>query len=230
MVSPLRRLVILGLFLLDFGCATSQFATLAIYETPGAYVRLEVDRMFGTNHSHPASLTPEQVAAVLSGIVIEERLAKLPVVDDMSQPRRHPVFTQKEIELLAPLASLALKRATPEEIVTFYKSIPPSGIRREVTSGGLFVDRDELHVVVANYRSPTHYMPDPQAADTTDDRLVPTKPIAPQRGQLDFEPKEAKREPSRTAIGDLFHWDRREVIVLWEKIPPRADRTGQVKE
>ena len=230
MAPLLRHLLIVSLTVWELGCASSQFATLSIYETPSMYVRLEFDQVFGTTHSHPASLTPEQIARVLSGITIEEPLAKLPVVDDMSLPRRHPAFTEKQIALLAPLMSLALKSALSEEIVTFYQSIPPTGIRREVTSGGLFVQDHELHVILANYRSPTHYMPDPASVDTTDDRLAPMRPIAPQRGQLDFEPKEAKLEPSLSPIGKVLEWDRRELIILWEKIPPRAAQPEKAKE
>ena len=230
MTMPRLRFPILGLALLASGCGSVQFSTLTIYETPSTYVRLEVDRTFGKNHSHPSPLTPEQLGAALRGIVIEERLARIPYVDDTSLPRRHPVFTDEEAALFSTLAAIALKSATPEELVTFYRSIPPTGIRREVTSGGLFVDNDELHLVIANYRSPTHYMPDPQMADTPDDRRVPMESIAPQRGPLDFEPKEARLQPSTNAFGKLVQWDRRELIVLWRKLPSRADQPDRPKE
>ncbi len=215
-----HQLSIVGLIFSLLGCASSsEFATLPIYETPSMYVRLEVDRSFGASHSHPAELTAAQIAQVLGGIMIEEPIAKLPLVDDTSQPRRHPAFSEKETGMLAPLLSTALKRATAEEIVTFYESHPPAGVRREVTSGGLFVQDDELHVILANYRSPTHFMADPGVADTTDDRLVPMRSIAPQRGALDFEPKSALRKTETSMLGKLFQWDRRELIILPDKIP-----------
>lgn len=201
------------------GCVSSEFVTLPIYETPSMYVRLEIDRSFGTSHSHPATLSGDQISWALSGIIIEEPLARLPILDDMSQPRRHPAFTEKETGMLAPLLSAALAKATSEEIVAFYETTPSSGIRREVTSGGLFVLDGELHVILANYRSPTHYMADPGVADTTDDRLAPMRPLAPQRGSLDFEPKTALHKPNMSTFGKLFHWDRRELIILLSQIP-----------
>lgn len=215
----IRHLPIIGLALSIWGCASSQFPTLTVYETPSLYVQLAIDRMFGTEHSHPANLTAEQIAHILNGIVIEEPLAKLPFIDDTSLPRRHPAFTEKETAVLAPLLLVALKRATREEIVTFYESNPPTGIRRDVTSGGLFIHDDELHVVLANYRSPTHYMADSGVADTTDDRLVPMRPIAPQRGVLAFEPKSALRHSEDSLFSKLFHRDRRELIILLSKLP-----------
>ena len=57
-------------------CSPRQFPTLTIYDKPAAFVRLEFDRTVktGSEHSHPISLTPEQVAAVLGGVRIEEPL------------------------------------------------------------------------------------------------------------------------------------------------------------
>ena len=65
-------------------------------------------------------------------------------------PRVHPAFTNKDITLFAPLLALALSRATPEEVVTFYQTRAISAVTREVTSGGVFVAGDELHLILAN--------------------------------------------------------------------------------
>ena len=49
-------------------CSPRQFTTITIYDTPAAYVRLEFDRTVkkGEEHSHPISITPEHIAAVLA--------------------------------------------------------------------------------------------------------------------------------------------------------------------
>ena len=92
----------------------------------------------GEEHSHPISLTPEQIAAVLGGVRIDEPIAL--VRGDILQrdpvPRVHPAFTNKDITFFAPLLALALSKATPEEVVTFYQTRTISAITREVTSGG----------------------------------------------------------------------------------------------
>jgi hypothetical protein len=123
---------------------------------------------------------------------------------------------------LAPLLSLALQTATPEEIVTFYRSTRLSGMGREVTSGGLFVKGEELHIVLSNLRSVTNYAADIGVADYEDDRLVPMRSIAPQTGKLSFTPESASRDAAPAGLSRFFHQDRRKIIVLYEALEPRA--------
>lgn len=212
--------------LLIFGCAPAQFTTMTVFDTPAAFVRLEADSA-DPRHTHPFSITAEQMAVMLSGITVEEPWAKLPIYDDTSQPHRHPAFTEKEVTFFSPLLTVALSKATPEEVVTFYQSRYLSGTSREVTSGGLFVQGEELHIILANYRSPTHYSADIGVADTGDDRLTPMRSLAPQRGRLDFEPASATRPPDSSIFGKLFHWDRREVIILLTYLPRHSSPSSE---
>jgi len=204
-------------------CGPTEITTVTIYETPARYVRLELDRTVkeGAEHSHPISLTPEQVAAVLGGVRIIEPRAKLPIYDDTSVPRVHPAFSDGEIAFFAPFLALALSKAMPEEVVTFYQSRDISALTREVTSGGLFVQGDELHLVLANYRSHTRHMADYGAAETKDDRLTPMESLAPQGGRVDFEPPSAKRVRPVGVLEKVFQWDNREVTVFYQQLPPR---------
>ena len=208
---------------LCFGCASAQFTTMTVFDSPAAFVRLEADSA-DPRYTHPLSMTAEQMAVVLNGIVVEEPWAKLPIYDDTSQPHRHPAFTEKEITLFSPLLAVALSKATPEEVVTFYQSRYLSGTSREVTSGGLFVQGEELHIILANYRSPTHYSADIGVADTGDDRLTPMRSLAPQRGRLEFEPPSVKREETVNGFASMFRRDRRELIVLYKLLTPRPLR------
>lgn len=193
------------------GCTSGPGITLVIYETPQAFVRLEMDRTVieGTGHTHPAHISSELMASVLRGIIVQEPLTRFPLYDNLSVPRRHRAFSEEEIAVWAPLLALALSKATPEEVVTFYQTRRLSGARREVTSGGLFLEGDVLHVLLSNYRSDTHPTADIGVADTMDDRLTPMRPLAPQTGLLDFEPREALIPVDR----GLFRWDRRELII-----------------
>jgi hypothetical protein len=206
-------------------CSPRQFTTVTIYDKPDAYVRLEFDRTVkkGTEHSHPVSLKPEQIAAVLAGVRIEEPIAL--VRGDILQrdpvPPIHPTFTEKDIAFFSPLLALALSKATSEEVVTFYQTRPISAITREVTSGGLFIQGDELHLTLANYRSHTRYMADMGVAETQDDRLTPMQSLAPQGGRLNFEPHTAKREKPSGGFEKLLQRDHRELTVLYKQLPPR---------
>lgn len=214
---------------LTAACAPSQFTTATIYDTPAAFVRLELDRTVetGREHSHPLAITPAQIAAVLAGVMIEEPLAKLPFYDDTSQPRRHRVFTEKEVTFFAPLLASALAQATPEEIVTFYESRDVSGTVREVTSGGMFIQGEILRIRLANYRSHTHQSADIGVADTQDDRLTPLQSLAPQRGQLHFEPRASEPPDPDKKLTGMFSWNHREVAVLYRSLPPRQITPAQ---
>jgi hypothetical protein len=226
-MSRLIRLVFLALAGVELtgACGPKQFTTVTIYDKPAAYVRLEFDRTVkkGTEHSHPISLTPEQIAAVLGGVRIDEPIALVrgDILQRDGVARVHPAFTDKEIALFAPLLALALSKATPEEVVTFYQTRDISAITREVTSGGVFVQDDALHLILANYRSHTHYMADLGVAETQDDRLTPMQSLAPQDGRLDFEPHSAKRERTVGVLGKLFQWNDRELAVAYKQLPPR---------
>ena len=212
----------LSLFVAAFGCAPGQFTTVTLYDTPNAFVRLETDPTLdrGQGHSHPVTITPDQVAAVLHGVVIEEPITRLPFYDDMSQPHRHRVFDGETIALFAPLLAVGLGQATPEEVVTFYRSKRISGTRREVTSGGLFIQGDTLHIILGNYRSQTNYMADIGVADTNDDRLTPLRALTPQRGRMDFEPPAALQPPSASGWWKFLQKDKRELAVFFHKLPP----------
>jgi hypothetical protein len=221
------RLVILALVCTGLigACSPRQFTTITIYDQPDAYVRLEFDRTVkkGTEHSHPVSLRPEQIAAVLAGVRIEEPLAL--VRGDILQrdpvPPIHATFSDKDIAFLAPLLAIALRKATSEEVVTFYQTRSIAANTREVTSGGLFIQGDELHLILANYRSPTRYMPDMGVAETQDDRFTPMQSLAPQGGHLNFEPYSAKGEKPSGGFEKLLQQDQRELTVLYKQLPPR---------
>lgn len=206
-------------------CSPRQFTTVTIYDTPNAYVRLEFDRTVqkGTEHSHPISLTPEQISAVLGGVRIHEpnALIRGDIFQRDPVPRIHPAFPDKDIALFAPLLALALSKATPEEVVTFYQTRNVSAMSREVTSGGMFVRSDKLHLILANYRSSTREMADLGMVETEDDRLTPMQSFSPQRSRLDFEPHSAKWERPLDGLEKVFQPDDRKLIVLYKQLQPR---------
>lgn len=223
-LTPLMFLAFVGAGLIG-ACSPRQFTTVTIYDTPEAYVRLEFDRTVqkGAEHSHPVSLTPEQLSAVLGGVRIHEPNAFIrgDIFQQDPVPRIHPAFPDKDIAFFAPLLALALGKATPEEVVTFYQTRNLSAISREVTSGGMFVRGEELHLILANYRSSTREMADLGMAEAQDDRLTPMQSFSPQRSRLDFEPHSAKWERSLSGLEKVFQQDHRELIVLFRQLPPR---------
>jgi hypothetical protein len=203
-------------------CVSTSFPTATLYDTPHAFVRLEADPATerGPVHSHPVTVSSGQIAAVLKGITIDEPMTRMPIYDDMSSPRHHRAFDDNIIAFLAPLLSLGLAQATPEEVITFYLSKDRSGGNREVTSGGLFVQGEELHFVLANYHSPTNYMADFGAAETNDDRLTPMRSMTPRQGRLGFEPSSALRTPTSGMFSRIFQTQEPWIIVAFRQLTP----------
>lgn len=156
---------------------------------------------------------------VLRGITLQEPLSRIPFYDDLSVPRKHPAFSDRDIEFWAPLLSLALSKATGDEIATFYQSTKVSGTSREVTSGGVFVDGDQLHVILSNLQSSTHFSADIGIADSQDDRLTPMRSMVPQRGKLMFLPESARVDEVVDGLMRVFAEDRRELVVLYKTLP-----------
>lgn len=203
-------------------CQNRQFPTVTIFESPASFVRLEVDPMVRTDrgHSHPVTVSAQQMGAVLAGLTIEEPARLLSFLDKNKEPQRHPAFNQAEIQFFAPLLAKGLGMATAEEVVTFYQTQQDTAIIRKVTSGGVFVDGEEMHVVLTNYRSPTHSASDPGVDDTMDDRLTPMRRMAPQEARLEFEPPDAIAPSEESLLSSLFRAERREVVVLYKRLAP----------
>lgn len=210
-------------------CQNRAFQTLTIYDSPSRFVRLQVDPTVDANrgHSHPARVTTDEMTAVLSGLMIEEPTRLISFLDKEQEPPRYPAFNAAEIGFLAPLLAKGLGLATSEEVVTFYQTRQETAIVRKVTSGGLFIDGEELHIVLSNYRSPTHYASDPGVGDTLDDRLTPMRSIAPQEAKLDFEPISAVAPSRENRLTSLLSAERREVVVLFRQLAPAKAGAGR---
>lgn len=210
-----------AILLLGLTSCQNRFPTVAVYDDPTRFVRLEIDHTVGGNHSHPANITTDEMTAVLSGVMFDEPtrlIPSLPFTSKDEEPPRHPAFNAADINFFAPLLSKGLGTATPAEIVTFYQATQQTAIVRKVTSGGVFIDGDELHLILGNYRSPTNYAPDPGIGATADGRSTPLQPIAPQDTKLDFEPTTAVAPSREGFLSRLFRPERREIVVLFKKL------------
>lgn len=203
-------------------CQTQPVHTAVIHDDPSRFVRLEVDRVVGDTHSHPVDITTDDMIAVLSGVMIEELpmfMTPTSLLTKDKEPQRHPAFNAAEISFYAPLIAKALGRAKAEEVVTFGQTSQMTATVSKVTSGGVFVDGDELHLILSNYRSETNYSPDPGISGTTlDGRSTPLRSIAPQRTTLYFEPTTAVAPSREGMLSKLFQPDRREIVILFKNL------------
>jgi hypothetical protein len=202
-------------------CQNRPFLTGSIYEDQSLFVRLAIDHTVGGGHSHPASMTTEEMTTVLSGIMVEEPSSLIPSVPlpgKDKEPSRHPAFRAAEINFLAPLLAKGLNTARPEEVVTFYWITQQPASIEQVTSGGVFIDGDHLHFLLSNYRSPTRYPPDAETMQSLDGRSTPLQPLVPQETLLTFNPITALVPLEHGFLKNPFRSKRREIVVLFQTL------------
>lgn len=139
------------LLLLSFGCAGPALTSRVVHEESSWFVRLDSYQNTGSSsvrYEHPATWTVEELSAVLSRLLLEDRVGLL----DSARPPRS-VFSSEEISLLVPAIRDSFQRATASEWIALSLSAP-SGSGLAVTSGGMFLAGSRLHVIVANHRTP----------------------------------------------------------------------------
>lgn len=187
------NLLLFTLYLPAFlaGCAVPHVPSRIVYEDPANFVRVELDHRVlperpETAHSHPAMVGTDEMATILKGMHVKDRRLRVHIWIAGEAPAE-PAFTETEIELLASKLSDALSKARPEELVTYYLSTPQTSVKRQITSGGLYVQGGEMHFTLSNNREiygiPTYGM--------VYDRRYPVLPVSPKDFEVLFEPEHA---------------------------------------
>lgn len=200
------------------GCEVPQLVTRVVYEDPTNFVRLEPDPASlpeapETVHSHPARIAVDQMARLLRGFWVREHKNFIQVRWS-GLGTQEPAFTDEEIEMLAPKLAEALAQAGPTERVTFYLSRPQTSIKREITSGGLYVKDGRVHFVLSNFRI-IYGIP---AYGMVYDRRYPLMPTAPKGFDVLFTPAQAL-VPLETGLWNrLWGREKDEVVIDLAKL------------
>ena len=153
--SPLRKTVNAALLGLTFlgaagtGCSSTAASVQQQARHPQASVRLEEVADWEFEASHPSSLEIATLRDLLRAVVISDAptdLSNLPV--DGSKPMT--VFSDEDVQSLAPLLAQALSQAQPEYVVAFrLSSSAGSGV--EPTAGTLYVQNDRLYLTLTEH-------------------------------------------------------------------------------
>lgn len=144
-----KRILLLSMLLWCIGCAGPQLTSRMVQEETSWFVRLDSYQDAGNSsvrYEHPATWTVEELFAILSRLLLEERGGLM----DSARPP-HSVFSAEEVTLLVPAIRDSFRMATPSEWVAFSISTP-SDAGFSVTSGGMFLAGSRFHVIVANHR------------------------------------------------------------------------------
>ncbi|MFN3681721.1 MAG: hypothetical protein ACK4VP_06745 [Nitrospira sp.] len=210
--------MVVALMALMNGCAIPQVPSRIVYEDPVNFVRLDMDDTvlpeWPQGHfSHPALLGKEVMRVVLSGLRIQEHRI-LPQQWIQGVAPRVPAFDEEEIEWLSEQLAEGLAQARYNERVTFYLSEPLTFFRRMVTSGGLYVRGNELHIVLGNWRI-IYGIP---AYGMIYDRRYPMRPTAAKGFDLLFEPAEAVIPQHSSLLDNLFANTKDELVIDLSKL------------
>ncbi|WP_447603262.1 hypothetical protein [Nitrospira sp. Nam80] len=173
----LRQLVVLvvSVVVVGIGGCTSAPPPTPFYQDSVTSIGFQYDDHARNPHSHPAKVTPETMMDILRGVQTVSRQGVLKSLV-FNRADQGPAFSSMEIRLLAPKLSAALSKAKPDELVTFYRRISDENVGLGITSGGLFVQDQQLYFVLANNRTlPTSGMGQNMvyALDPVDTPLLP---------------------------------------------------------
>lgn len=204
--------------LLLTACAIPHVPSRIVYEDPVNYVRLEEDKNvlpeWPPGHfSHPATVEKEVLRSILSGLKVQEHRIALQRWFQGEAPLV-PVFNDDEVALLSAQLAEGLAQAQYNERVTFYLSEPLTFSRRTITSGGIYVQGNELHILLGNWRIiygvPSYGM--------IYDRRYPMRPTAAKGFDLFFEPAEAIVPQKSSLLDDLLANTKDELVVDMTKL------------
>jgi len=183
MVRAMTSGLLIGLVVSGgMGCAGPVFTTRPVQQGDRVLVELaryaDPAQAAGIRHDHPAAWTDAEVEAILSRLVIQERLGLF-----QAPPPVKEVFTSEQAAQLSPGVREAFRTARPSEWVVFILT-DPSGSAPAVTSGAVFLMDRRLHVILANHRVPLS----PGTGDLDAVRANPVRPLRGMWGTLSFEP------------------------------------------
>lgn len=220
-----RSVLAIGLLLtlsplLVGGCAAPLVPSRIIYEDPVNFVRLEEDpgvleEWAPTHHAHPLMIEPEKLREILAGLKVQEHRIGLQRWIQGESPLV-PAFTDEELTLLSVQISEALAEAKYNERVTFYLSEPQTLARRIITTGGLYVHKRELHILLGNWRI-IYGIP---AYGMIYDRRYPMRPTAAKGFDLIFQPSDAVIPMKSSLLDGILANAKDELIIDLTKLDP----------
>ena len=147
-----RPIIAAILLVWTMGCANPVFTIQPIEDEPSLLLGLasSPDRSSEaqTPHDHPVEWTISDLQAILKRLAIQEGSG---IMDSSRRPQT--VFSQENLTHLVPALQQAFKRASPSDWIVFAvwgSSEETQGL--EVTSGGMFLQDQQLHILIANHR------------------------------------------------------------------------------
>jgi hypothetical protein len=223
-----RLLLIASLCLVVAACSSAAPTGKAHSEDPRGSVLLQAISDHSIQASHPINLDPALIARVLRGLQVQERQR---VLQEMlaGSSSAAPVFSEEQVQFLAPRIAKALTTAAAGEAVAFRITSPRPSTSRlesavtETTAGSLYAFSRSLYVTLSQYR----YAPGQSNADGSALRHLPDSSGLANR-TVHFMPSAAQRsegfyQPTRVASTDR-------VLAIDYQLLQQASASGTVAQ
>jgi hypothetical protein len=156
-----RRLLLVALLCLaGAACSTTAPTETILFEDARGSVSLQTISDPLIRASHPIKLEPALLAQLLTGLRIHNEgiWPHRYIAGFAGQPSIDPVFSEDQIQFLAPLLADGLRTATPNQSIKYRVVTTHEGSNRfqspttETTAGSLYAHGRLLYVILYQYR------------------------------------------------------------------------------
>lgn len=152
--TPLPILVLLCV--VGTACSTTDKNIRILFEDPRGTVSLQAMADQSIQATHPITLDPVLIAQILRGMEVQDQergIQKLLI----GPPPPVPVFSDDQIQFLAPLLAEGLRTAAPDQrigyrVQTTHKGTFLESSTTETTAGSLYAYGRQLYVKLSQYR------------------------------------------------------------------------------
>ena len=149
----MMKAILAGALLLVFGgCTDSMIITRPVQDEPSLLVGLahyqDPGKLGLVQHNHPMEWADADLHSILARLLIQERGG---IMDPFQQPQ--VVFSADDIIHLTPALLETFSVARPSDWVVFALwGSSQNSQALEVTSGGMFLQDQRLHIILSNHR------------------------------------------------------------------------------
>jgi hypothetical protein len=154
---PLNSILLALFCIIGTACSTTTPTGKILFEDPRGTVSLQTMSDQSIQATHPISLEPALLAQILHGMAVQDQERGIQRLLAGRSPSA-PVFSDEQIQFLAPLLAEGLRTAAPDQRVeyrvqtTHEGSFLESSIT-ETTAGSLYAYGKQLYVTLSQYRS-----------------------------------------------------------------------------
>lgn len=224
--------ILLALFCFIFAaCGTTGQTGKVLFDDSRGTVTLQTISDQSIHANHPINLDPTLVAQVLSGMAVQDQERGLQrLFGGAAAP--FPVFSDDEIQFLAPLLAEGLRTAAPNQRIEYRVQTSQEGSLlessiTETTAGSLYAYGRSLYMTLSQYR----YAPARANLHANDGAYRMNRPDSSglQSRILLFSPSSAQRSDAFNPQVGGKSTDRFIAVdyQLLQQAPPTAATTGQ---